>query len=318
MLCSNSDENTRTRVQRATANVASGGPLLRACITGLPRDGIVATLGSRSYVPFCGIELMSCIYRAATLERFKQQREVWSSNSALRALYAYWYAEVAEVLKPVITGTVLEIGSGAGFARQFLPFLRTSDTIKADWHDYEIDATKAWPFANGTLDGVLVFDVLHHLSAPGVLFREVSRTLRIGGRLVLMEPYVSLCSYPVYRFLHEEGLDTSVRPLVPDHGNDKDPFAGNQALVGLIFGRFGEQFRQQFPELELVERRLYSGFSYVASGGFSGRCALPHSIWLKLLWLDRHVPSAVRSLVAFRTLIVLERVATRPKLEAAP
>src|SRR5207302_6601630 len=123
----------------------------------------------------------------ATLERFAQQQEVWSNNSALRTLYGYWYREVADALIPVISGTVLEIGSGAGFARQFLPFIRTSDTVKADWHDYEIDATKAWPFSDSALDGILAFDVLHHLSEPGMFFREVARTLRIGGRLVLME-----------------------------------------------------------------------------------------------------------------------------------
>jgi SAM-dependent methyltransferase len=252
--------------------------------------------------------LMSLTYRTATLQRFAQQREVWSTNVALRSLYAYWYSEVAEALQPVRTGTVVEIGSGAGFARQFLPFVRTSDTIKADWHDYEIDATKEWPFPDASLDGLLVFDVLHHLAAPSTFFEEATRTLRVGGRLVLMEPSVSVCSYPVYRFLHEEGLDSSVKPFADGAISDKDPFAGNQALPGLIFGRFGDDFRQRFPNLRLTERKLYSGLSYMASGGFGRPCLVPHSVWRALLWLDQHMPPPLRQLTAFRMLVSLERV----------
>jgi hypothetical protein len=84
----------------------------------------------------------------------------------------------------------------------------------------------------------------------------------------MMEPYVGPCSYPVYRFLHEEGLDNSVEPFATETRVDKDPFAGNQALPGLVFGRYRGQFEREFPSLKIASCRLYSGFGYMASGGF--------------------------------------------------
>lgn len=250
---------------------------------------------------------MSTTYRAATLERFHEQQRIWSRNAALRSLYAYWYGEIRTELDPVFPGLVVELGSGPGFARQFLPGLRTSDMVKADWHDDEIDATQPWPFDDGALDGVVLFDVLHHLANPMALFREAERALRPGGRFVLMEPYVSPFSYPIYRFMHDEGADTSVQPFSGGGSADKDPFAGNQAVPGLIFGRHLDQFRREFPALRLASRKLYSGFSYLASGGYSRGCLLPYRAWRGLFWLDRQVPGALLSLVAFRMLVVLER-----------
>jgi SAM-dependent methyltransferase len=222
-------------------------------------------------------------------------------------LYAYWFTEIREVLGPVMPGAIFELGSGPGFARQFLPGVRTSDLVRTREHDCQIDATGPWPFSDESLDGVLLFDVLHHLSAPAVLFREASRVLRPGGRLVLMEPYVSLLSYPFYRFLHIEGLDDRVEPFALDAPTDKDPFAGNQALPRLIFDRRAKQFRDRFPHLRTVERRLYSGLSYVATGGFGHAPVVPESVWSKLYQLDRWMPGSVLPLVAFRMLICLER-----------
>jgi SAM-dependent methyltransferase len=246
-------------------------------------------------------------YEGRTLDRFQELRQGWARNGPLRTLYTYWFSEVRDVLAPVMPGAVFELGSGPGFSRQFLPGVRTSDLVRSQEHDCQIDATSPWPFQDASLDGVLLFDVLHHLSAPAVLFSEASRVLRPGGRLVMMEPYVSLLSYPFYRFLHVEGLDTRVEPFTPDAPVDKDPFAGNQALPRLIFDRRADQFRDRFPRLRIVERRLYSGFSYVATGGFGHAPLATDSVWSILFRLDRWLPRAMLPLVAFRTLICLER-----------
>jgi SAM-dependent methyltransferase len=249
-------------------------------------------------------------HRAATLARFERHRQVWSKNAALRVLYRHWYGEIRAALGDAFPGNVVELGSGPGFSKELLPGIRTSDVVAADWHDDEIDATRPWPFDDGTLDGIVLFDVLHHLAEPRMLFREVSRTLRPGGRFVLMEPYVSPCSDPIYRFLHDEreGFDRSVRPFAMATSGEKDPFLGNQAVPGLIFGRDAAQFRHEHPSLRVVGRRLYPGFSYLASGGFNRPCLLPLRLWRGLFWLDRHMPRPILPLVAFRMLVALERL----------
>ena len=247
------------------------------------------------------------IYADRTLERFHQQRAAWERNPALRALYAFWYGEIKEALGERLAGDVLELGSGPGFSREFLPGVRTSDTVKAPWHDDQLDATQPWPFADASWDGIVLFDVLHHLADPAALFAEAARTLRPGGRLVMMEPYVSPCSYVIYRWFHEEGADTSVDPFALAAESERDPFEGNQAIPGLIFGRHASQVRRRFPEFAPATLRFYPGFSYVASGGFNRPPLLPFAPWRALFWLDRHIPHPLRRGLAFRMLIVLER-----------
>lgn len=239
-------------------------------------------------------------------ERFLRHQHAWDTNPAIRALYTEWYTDIRDALGPAVDGQLLEIGSGPGFARQFLPTIRTSDLVAADWLDQQLDATHVWPFADASLDGVVVFDVLHHLADPAVLFSQACRTLKDGGRLVLMEPHVSALSYPVYRFLHEEDVDLSVNPFMIESRLDKDPFEANQAIPTLVFGRYSAEFSRRFPELHVVLDKLYSGFSYVASSGLNRKCPVPFRMWQALHRLDRAVPEALVPLVAFRRLIALE------------
>ena len=61
--------------------------------------------------------------RDATLERFAGHRRAWEKNPALRALYQSWYERIAAVLAEAPAGRRVELGSGPGFARAFIPDL---------------------------------------------------------------------------------------------------------------------------------------------------------------------------------------------------
>ena len=250
---------------------------------------------------------MSRSIREGTLARFRAQRRTWDSNLALRTLYGYWYAEIRSALAPVGVGFVLEIGSGPGFARQFLPGIRTSDTVKAEWHDYELDAVQSWPVEAESVDAIVLFDVLHHLADIPAFFGHAVAALRCGGRLIVMEPYISPVSHPVYRFLHEEAADMRANPFVAQTAVGRDPFESNQALPTLLFGRYLDEFNGRCPALRIIDRRVYSGFSYVASGGFSHRPWLPTQLWQLLFALDRCMPAWLARLNAFRMLVVMEK-----------
>ncbi|MBV8717947.1 MAG: methyltransferase domain-containing protein [Chloroflexi bacterium] len=250
----------------------------------------------------------AAIHAGRTLDRFEELRQGWERNEPLRTLYAYWFAEIQDALSPVLPGTVVELGSGPAFVRQFMPWMRTSDIVRTPDHDYQIDATAPWPFRDGSLDGLLLFDVLHHLSAPSIIFREATRALRRGGRLVMMEPYVSPLAYPFYRFLHVEGLDPTFEPFACEVAVDKDPFEGNQSVPRLIFEDNAAHLAARFPFLRLIDRRLYSGLSYVATGGFGHLPLVPRFTWSILNGLDRRMPVKLQPLVAFRMLVCLERL----------
>src|SRR5262245_49184721 len=100
--------------------------------------------------------------RARTLARFEELRRAWDSNATVRTLYAEWCGRVAAALPPPSFGPRVEIGSGPGFARPFIPDLELTDLVKAPWHDREVSA-EALPYADGSLGALVLFDVLHHV-----------------------------------------------------------------------------------------------------------------------------------------------------------
>jgi SAM-dependent methyltransferase len=242
-------------------------------------------------------------FRARTLARFEEHRRAWEENAALRALYERWYGLVRAQLPA--EGPWVELGSGPGFARAFIPEMELTDVVQAPWHDRQIDAG-ALPFAEGGVGALVLFDVLHHLPAPARFLAEAQRVLRTGGRLVLCEPYVSPLSYPIYRFLHEERLEMKVDPLA--EGAAGDPFDANQAIPTLLFERHPDELARRFPSLRLRSLRRLAGPAYPASGGFSRRPLLPAPLWRGLLALEDRLPDAAFRLIGFRLLAVLERV----------
>ncbi len=246
--------------------------------------------------------------RARTLARFQAHRQAWDQNPALRALYADWYGRIAAVLPPPARGPRIELGSGPGFARQFIADLQLTDIVRAPWHDRELSA-EALPFADGSLGALVLFDVLHHLADPRRFFVEAGRVLAPGGRIVLCEPHVSPLSYPVYKLFHDEPLDLSVDPLAPAAApaDGRDPFDSNQAIPSLLFGRQAGRFAAEFPQLRLTRLEWLSGLSYPASGGFSRRPLLPAPLWGLLHGLERRLPASLFRWIGFRLLAVLER-----------
>ena len=249
--------------------------------------------------------------RARTVARFEAHRRAWDENPALRALYADWYGRIAAALPAPALGPRVELGSGPGFARAFIPDLQLTDIVRAPWHDREVSAD-ALPFPDASLGALVLFDVLHHLSDPRRFFAEATRVLVPGGRIVMCEPHISPLSYPIYKLFHEEPLDLSVDPLAPaaaaDAEQGRDPFDSNQAIPSLLFGRHAGRFATDFPALRLERLEWLSAVSYPASGGFGRRPLLPRLIWSALHRLEARLPAPLFRWIGFRLLAVVERV----------
>jgi len=256
-----------------------------------------------------GAPLVDAETAARTLARFEEHRRAWETNPALRTLYAEWYARVAAALPPASFGPRVELGSGPGFARAFVPDLELTDLVKAPWHDRQVSA-EALPYADASLGGLVLFDVLHHIPSPRRFFTEATRVLKAGGRIVLCEPYIGPLSYPVYKLLHEEPLRMFVDPLIPAAaGHARDPFDSNQAVPTLLFGRARGRaaFTGAFPTLAVRAVEQLAGPSYPASGGFSARPLLPLGLWTALRRVEGRLPSGIFRVVGFRMLVTLEK-----------
>jgi len=231
-------------------------------------------------------------------------QERWAQKPVLRAIYADLYKKISD---HCADGDVLEIGGGIGnFSISGRRIVRT-DIQPSEGTDVAADAHQL-PFASGSFSSIVLFDVLHHLECPHDFLREASRVLSPGGRMILVEPYISPVSWIFYHYFHEEDVDLSWRPRTPCAPDpDKNPYDSNQAIPTLLFGkkRLFEK-NHQLP-LYLIEKTLLSTFVYPLSGGFKRWSLLPHMFVGALLSLDDWMARYLGKLMAFRMLVVLEK-----------
>lgn len=241
----------------------------------------------------------------------EEHRQVWSRKPALRAIYRHWYGEMLSGLALSRYPTV-ELGGGTGNLKEFSQTIITSDIIPCNWLDIVFDA-HCLPFKQGSVGNLIMFDVLHHLVNPRLFFQECVRVLDDGGRIVMLEPFISPFSWLCYSCFHQENVSGRVNPLemsgqASPHGS---PFDGNSAVPGLIFGKYRNDFQQQFPNLRIRAFRRLSLFAYPLSGGFKPWSLLPVR-WVSAANRIENFLTPLLPLMAFRCLVVLEKTSPSP------
>ncbi len=212
------------------------------------------------------------------------RRSIIESNRFLWRIYDEWYRLVAGHI-PIGAGRVLELGSGAGFLGQYIPDLITSEVFACSDIELVLDARRL-PFSSASLKAIAMIDVLHHLPEIRAFLTEAQRCLRPGGSIVMIEPWVSAWSRPIYTYLHSEPFDPGAKDWsFPDVG----PLSGaNGALPWIIFQRDRHAFESEFRELEIQLVRPFMPFRYLVSGGVSMRPLMPEAtfaLWRRLEWV---------------------------------
>src|SRR5581483_4830918 len=92
------------------------------------------------------------------------RRQIIAGKPFLRNIYEEWYRLVRDAL-PDVEGEVLELGSGAGFMRQYIDDLLTSEIFLTPGVRTVLDAT-ALPFPAASLRAIVMTDVFHHIPRP--------------------------------------------------------------------------------------------------------------------------------------------------------
>jgi len=117
---------------------------------------------------------------------------------------------------------------------------------------------------------------------------------------------VSWLSFPVYRFLHAEGMEWDTDPFLDQSSERKEPFEGNQAIPTLIFQKNREKFLEKFSGLRIVQEQKMDVLLYPLSGGFHQRSFCPLALWRLLVGVEELLRPLNRYL-AFRLFLVLEK-----------
>src|SRR5262249_37693193 len=153
-------------------------------------------------------------------------------------------------------------GSGAGFCAEFIPGLITSEVFPSSNARLVIDA-RALPFAAASLRAIVMTNVLHHLPDVGRFFEEAARGLRPGGKILMIEPWVTRWSTLVYSRLHHESFPPEVAAWSFSGGG---PLSGaNVALPWIVFSRDRGKFERAYPTLCLEQIRPFLPLRYLLS-----------------------------------------------------
>lgn len=234
------------------------------------------------------------------------RKQAWDGRPLTREIYRRYFEAICAELAP---GSVtIEVGGGAGNFKSHRPNTLVSDIVATPFVDFVADAM-ALPLGAGSVDNLVMVDVLHHLPQPARFFAEAARVLRVGGRVVMLEPYISPFSRVVFAVGHPEPVDLSTDPLPADDAPlfaATSAFTSNQAIPTSLFFLHRERFARRFPQFHLRTRQLDSVFVYPLSGGFSGPCMVPRMLQ-PLAWGVERCLLPLRRWMAFRLLVTLER-----------
>ncbi len=204
-----------------------------------------------------------------------RRTEIIQANRFLWRIYDEWYSAIAAGI-PQGAGRVLELGSGGGFFDRYVPDAIRSEVFACPGTQVLFDA-RSMPFSAGSLKSITMVDVLHHIPDNRAFLNEARRCLRPGGKILMIEPWVSAWSRLIYTHLHHEPFQPEAKDWTfPNTG----PLSGaNGALPWIIFERDRKAFESEFPELVIEIVKPFMPFRYLVSGGVSMRQLMPEAVY---------------------------------------
>jgi SAM-dependent methyltransferase len=234
-------------------------------------------------------------------------RGIWEKKPSIRLLYRDFHRRL---LNGCPEGPVLDIGGGTAHIKDFRPDIISADILPFPGIDVVADAHRL-PFLPEFFAGVVMLDVLHHLERPIEFLKEASRVLKPGGRLAMIEPAMTPIARRFYDYFHDEPVDMAADPFGPVAINpDRDPFDANQAVPTLLFATSAacKRVEEAIPTLHVRSVKWLSLFAYPMSGGFQNWSLISAALVPAMLAFEEKVPEAVRRQIAFRMMVVIERV----------
>lgn len=240
-----------------------------------------------------------------SVERFGELKDLLQRKAALRLYYREVYNKYVQCLARVsVSGVAVELGSGAGFAKEVIPNLVTTDFLAYPGIDRVVDATRM-PFENGSVRAFFLHNVFHHIPDVARFLGEAQRCLAPGGRILVIDQNVTLWTRFLFGRLHHE-------PFAPNAVQwafaSSGPLSGaNGALAWIVFKRDHARFEREFSGLRVVRFEPHTPFRYWLAGGLKKWTLLPAPVFGLATALDAWVTRVIPGLCSFVD-IEVERV----------
>ena len=213
-----------------------------------------------------------------------------------------WYDELGRQLSFLPAGKIIELGSGGGFIKEKFPQVITSDVMRLEDCDMCFSAEDI-PVENDSAAAYFMLNVFHHIPNPEKFLTEAHRTLKTGGRIIMVEPANTMFARFIYKNFHHEPFDEKGGWTI----NSTGPMSSsNQALPYIYFIRDKNLFEKKFPSFRIISVRLHTPFRYLLSGGVSRRALAPGFSY-GLFTLGEKIISPLSALTAMFQTIVIEK-----------
>ena len=185
--------------------------------------------------------------------------------------------------------TGIEVGSGAGFSKDFIKNknFKITDLGNEEHLDIKnIDAQNT-NLKPESLDYVIASNMIHHIPYPIKFFKEMNQILKKGGRLIIFEAYCSIVFQLATLLMKHEGFDFTLD--VWDETNPKsdedNAWHGNIAVPHLIFDN-RKKFEDNLGEFfKINHEELTECLIFLNSGGVTSKtkCIPMNNFFLNLL-----------------------------------
>ena len=237
-------------------------------------------------------------------ETTKTRIRLIKEKAFLNKFYQDCYLSIAGSIPENINGKILELGSGAGFIKDYLPACVTSEIFRISNIDVVLDGQRL-PFRDDSLRSIVMLNVFHHLPRVQLFLVEAARCIPPGGVIVMIEPWNTPWSRLVYGHLHHESFDTGCSGWEFQQGGPLSK--ANQALPWIVFQRDRANFERMFPNWHIANINLQSPFCYLFSGGVSLRSFMPGFLFGIWRTIENKLQSCMPVLGMFAKIVLLRK-----------
>jgi len=161
----------------------------------------------------------------------------------------------------------LEIGAGNSDLDKFLfdSSIIKSDIIYKKNNDLIFDCHKI-PFKDNLFDNVVCLNCIHHFSNPIIALSEIIRVLKVGGKIIIIEPNSSPILRLFLKLFNHENYDEKIDYFNLSDITIKEPNDGNNAIASILFAE-NSKFFEIFDEVKIVSKHYSELFIFLNSSG---------------------------------------------------
>jgi SAM-dependent methyltransferase len=232
-------------------------------------------------------------------ESLLEHKKIINSKLFLKNVYIDFY-KILKSHKAPKKGLLIEVGSGGGFLKRFIPKVITTDVLKVDGIDRKLDLENI-KLKSNSVSAFYMLNVFHHIKNPKRALSEMERCLVDEGKIIMIEPWPTIFSKFIYKNFHHETFDTNSDWKVRGTGRMSD---ANGALPWIIFKRDKQKFEKLFPNLKIEIVKPHTPFKYLLSGGLSHKQVLPSFFYPFLNIIEIPLRPFNKFLAMFATIII--------------